>query len=374
MSPWAWWRRRLPLPTGAAAASFLGGLWTRLAAAPGHWCLWWTAGGERVPASVLVTNGLPQPAAYAGFLDASRSVAPWQSLGMFEGAAPRRHAMPEAATGLIDVVTSPSPSPSAPSAAWLPDDLELLSDLGVVVGASTLAAPVAHVAVGVASEAPAAGVAVLHRPDGALTLVAAEAGHPDRRQQAVAAVSAIARDLPGAELAVGMQALRARIMALNPQLRQASEDLIDPVLEDCAVIAARVAGGQVGLLRIGTAAAWHWRRGRLQPFFANSSTPPAVGAGGDDDFDDLLFSRVALSAPGLGATAQPTCGEVLCAVDAGDRLLLMATQPLLQLSPDILARSLAMPSCGDARLHIATAAGLGTDAARWPLAIIEIDA
>jgi hypothetical protein len=52
----------------------------------------------------------------------------------------------------------------------------------------------------------------------------------------------------------------------------------------------------------------------------------------------------------------------------------MATQPLLQLSPDILARSLAMPSCGDARLHIATAAGLGTDAARWPLAIIEIDA
>jgi hypothetical protein len=171
-----------------------------------------------------------------------------------------------------------------------------------------------------------------------------------------------------------MQALRAQIMALNPQLRQASEDLIDPVLEDCAVIAARVAGGQVGLLRIGTAAAWHWRRGRLQPFFANSSTPPAVGAGGDDDFDDLLFSRVALSAPGLGATAQPTCGEVLCAVEAGDRLLLMATQPLLQLSPDILARSLAMPSCGDARLHIATAAGLGTDAARWPLAIIEIDA
>jgi type VI secretion system ImpM family protein len=366
---------RLPLPTGAAAASFLGGLWTRLAAAPGRWCLWWTAGGERVPASVLVTNGLPQPTAYAGFLDASRSVAPWQSLGMFEGATPRRHAMPEAATSLIDVAASSSSSaPSAPSAAWLPDDLELLSDLGVVSAASTLAAPVAHVAVGVVAEAPAAGVAVLHRPDGALTLVAAEAGHPDRRQQAVAAVSAIARDLSGAELAAGMQVLRAQIMALNPRLRQASEDLIDPVLEDCAVIAAHVAVGQVGLLRIGTAAAWHWRRGRLQPFFANSSTPPAVSAGGDDDFDDLLFSRVALSAPGLGATAQPTCGEVLCAVEAGDRLLLMATQPLLQLSPDILARSLAMPSCGDARLHIATAAGLGTDAARWPLAIIEIDA
>lgn len=366
---------RLPLPTGAAAASFLGGLWTRLVAAPGRWCLWWTAGGERVPASVLVTDGLPQPTAYAGFLDAGCSVAPWQSLGMFEGAAPRRHAMPEAAASLIDVTASPSSSvPSAPSAAWLPDDLELLSDLGVASEAPTPAAPVAHVAVGVVAEAPAAGVAVLHRPDCALTLVAAEAGHPDRRQQAVAAVSAIARDLPGAELAAGVQVLRTQIMALNPRLRQASEDLIDPVLEDCAVIAAHVAGARVGLLRIGTAAAWHWRRGRLQPFFANSSTPSAVSASGDDDFADLLFSRVALSAPGLGATAQPTCGEVLCAVEAGDRLLLMATQPLLRLSPDILARSLAMPSCADARLHIATAAGLGTDAARWPLAIIEIDA
>jgi len=365
---------RLPLPTGAAAASFLGALWARLATASGHWCLWWTAGGERVPASVLVTNGLPQPTAYAGFLDASHGVAPWQSLGMFEGVTPRRHAMPEAATSLIDVAVSPpslAPAPTAPSAAWLPDDLELLSDLGVVSEASTLAAPVAHAAVGVVAEAPAADVAVLHRPDVALTLVAAEAGHPDRRQQAVAAVSAIARALPGAEPAAGMQALRTRVMALSPQLRQASEDLIDPVLEDCAVIAAQVAGGRAGLLRIGTAAAWHWRHGRLQPLFANGAAPTQ---GGDGDFDDLLFSRAPLAAPGLGATAQPTCGEVLCAVEAGDRLLLMATQPLLQLPPDVIARGLAMPSCGDARLHIATAAGLGTDAARWPLAIIEIDA
>ena len=59
---------------------------------------------------------------------------------------------------------------------------------------------------------------------------------------------------------------------------------------------------------------------------------------------------------------------------AGDRLLLVATPALVQLSPEILARSLAMPSCDDARLRIATAAGLGADPAQWPLAIIEIDA
>ena len=364
---------RLPLPAGTGTAFCLGDLWTRLAAAPGRWCLWWTAGAGRVPASVLLTNGLPEPAAYAGFLDAGHGQAPWQSLGVFESAASRRQELPGAAAIRIDEM--PAASPPMPSTAWLPDDPELFSDLGAAPQAPVPAAPAMHVAADVAvADAPVAGVAVLHRPDCALTLVAAEAGHPDPRQQAVTAVSTIGHDLSDAELAGGMQMLRMRIMALNPPLRQASEDLIDPVLEDCAVIAAHVIGGQADLLRIGTAAAWHWRQGRLQPFFANSNAPPAVNTAAADDIDDLLFNRVSLTAPGLGATAQPTCGEVFCAVAPGDRLLLMATQQLLQLPPEILARSLAMPSREDARLRIATAAGLGADAARWPLAIIEIDA
>lgn len=54
-------------------------------------------------------------------------------------------------------------------------------------------------------------------------------------------------------------------------------------------------------------------------------------------------------------------------------MLLLATQPLLQLAPDVLARGLALPSGDEACRYIATAA-LGTDAARWPLAIIEVDA
>ncbi|MDW2982063.1 type VI secretion system-associated protein TagF [Rhodanobacter sp. KK11] len=370
---------RLPLSAGTAAGPFLGDLWARLAAAPGRWCLWWTAGAERVPASVLATNGLPQPAAYAGYLDAG-SAASWQSCGVFADAMPRRPSTPVATVDpadLADAFALPPPPPP-PSAAWLPDDPELLSNLDAATLTSTSPAPPvgqAAVAAAAAAEGPAAGVAVWHRADAAVTLVAAEAGHPDRRQQAVAAVSAIARELlPAAEPAAGMQALRTRIMALNPQLQQASEDLIDPVLEDCAVVAAQVAGGRAGMLRIGAAVAWHWRQGRLQPCFANGAAPAQENPGGGDDFDDLLFSPAPLATPGLGATAQPACSEVLCAVEPGDRLLLMATHPLLQLSPDVLARGLAMPSRGDAYLHIATAAGLGTDAARWPLAIIEIDA
>ena len=359
---------RLPLPASAAAAPMLDELWTRLAVAPGRWCLWWTAGAGRVPASVLVTNGLPQPAAYAGYLDAG-SMAPWQSPGMPAEAAPGWPSVPDDVLPDVSLPSS-SPSPATP-AAWLPDDLELLSDLGVATVAPT--PPVAltgQAAAAVAAEVPAAGVAAWHRPDGALTLVAAEAGPADPRQQAVAAVSALARDLPASELAVGLQALRTQILALNPRLRQASEDLIDPVLEDCAVVAAQVAGGRAALLRIGTAAAWHWRQGRLQPCFANEAAPAASAVG---DFDDLLFSRAPLAAPGLGA-AVPACGEVLCAAEAGDRLLLLATQPLLQLAPDVLARGLALPSGDEACRYIATAAGLGMDAARWPLAIIEIDA
>jgi type VI secretion system protein ImpM len=366
---------RVPLPASGDSGAFLGGLWTRLATAPGNWCMWWTTGAGRVPASVLITNRLPQPAAYAGFLDAGYSGA-WQSVGRFGQSA-------EAAPTIDRIVNDPvdallAMSPSALPAAWLPDDPELFSDLAAtpepVVPPAPLGGILPDAVIEPATmERAASSASVLVRADCALTVLAAEAGHPNPRQRAVAAVFAIARDLSASDLGAGMQALRTPIMALNAPLRHSGEDLIDPVLEDCAVIAAHVANGQAALLRIGAAAGWHWRQGRLQPFFARSMAAPVVDAGGDD-FNDLLFNTVSLAAPGLGATAQPTCGEVFCAVQPGDRLLLMATQPLLQLPPEVLVRALAMPSCDEACRHLATAAGLGADASRWPLAIIEIGA
>jgi type VI secretion system protein ImpM len=363
---------RVPLPAAGDTGAFLGGLWTRLAATPGNWCLWWTAGAGRVPASVLITNRLPQPAAYVGFLDAGYGTTSWQSMAGFDDCA-------GPSPTVADVVTRPMDGlmdapPSAMPAAWLPDDPELFSDMGVALEPVVSRSPVVAAAIDTTVTDHVAGVAVVSRPDCALTLLAAEAGPSEPRQRAVAAVLAIGRDLSAGELAAGMHVLRTQIMALNPPLQHAGEDLIDPVQEDCAVIAAHVASGQANLLRIGAAAAWHWRQGRLQPFFARSMALPAIDTGAGDDFDDLLFSAVSLSAPGLGAAAQPTCGEVFCAVEAGDRLLLMATPPLLQLPPEILARALAMPSCDEACRHLATAAGLGVDATRWPLAIIEIDA
>ena len=351
----------------AATTSILADLWAHLAGVPGRWCLWWASGAGHVPASLLITDGLPQADAYAGFLDARRGATAWRSVVSFDDIG-RSLPLP-AASG-----NQPA-TPAEPNGAWLPDDLELLSGLG----STPVPAPMAASAEAVDPQPTVvadgvAGMAVLHRPDVGLSLVAAEAGVPDSRQQAVAAVVAIAGDMLGAELIGGMQVLRTRIMALNPQLRQISEDLVDPMQEDCAVIAAHVADGQAQLLRIGASAAWHWRHGRLQPFFARSDALPATTSGRADDIDDLLFSPVPLAAPGLGATAQPTCGEVSCAVQAGDRLLLMATHRLLQLPPELLARSLAASSCDDASERIATAAGLAAEPARWPLAIIEVRA
>src|SRR6185437_6005997 len=276
---------RLPLP--AATSSLLADLWTRLAGVPGRWCLWWASGAGRMPASLLITDGLPQADAYAGFLDAGRGAAAWRSMGFFDDPGQR---------------------------AALPDDLELLPGPGesaVSVSMASSTAAMEPLPVVVADSG--ASMAVLHRADVGLSLVAAEAGTADSRQQAVAAVAAIAGDMLGAELIGGLQVLRTRIMALNPQLRQVSEDLIDPMQEDCAVIAAHVADERAELLRIGAAAAWHWRHGRLQPFFARSDALPAVTSGRSDDIDDLLFSPAPLAAPGLGATAQPTCSEVSCA-------------------------------------------------------------
>jgi len=358
---------RLPLPTQDGTAAALADLWTRLTGTPGRWCLWWTAGSERVPPSVLLTNGLPRDEAYAGLLDAGQGAAAWQTLGSFDRAAGRAPSLPMDA-----------PQPAPPIESWLPDDLDLLADLGGTPSVMPSAVAQAAPALAVAATAPVdavAGLAVLQRPEVGLSLVAAEVGVADPRQQAVAAVAAIAGDMLGAELIGGMQVLRTRIMALNPQLQQFGEDLVDPVPEDCAVIAAHVANGQAALLRIGAAAGWHWRHGRLQPFFARSDAPPAATAGSSgDELDDLLFTPVSLAAPGLGATAQPTCSEVSCALQAGDRLLLMASHPLLQLPPELLARSLAAGTCSEARARIAAAAGLGTSPDHWPLAVIEVQA
>lgn len=375
---------RLPLADGDIAGSRLEQCWQQLASTAGPWCLWWSHGSGRVPATLLITRGLPHADAYAGFLDASQSAVSWRSVGQFDQlptSAPVVASMPAYAPPIeqASVISTREAEPAV--AAWLPDDFDLLDGIGVVAPVEAAGAPsplreesvtTDEVAV---LEAPIASVVVVDRPDCALTLVAAQAGSVEPRQQAVAAVAAIGREMTPATMAAGMHTLRAQILEMGPRLHLASEDLIDPVLEDCAVIAAQVSANHARLLKIGTASAWHWRAGRLQPLFAaTSASLSSSSADASDDFDDLLFQQEAPASPGLGASAQPECAELQCEVAPGDRLLLVATPALTALSPAVLVPSLAMPSCEDARRSLALAAGLGTDPVQWPFAIIEMDA
>lgn len=379
---------RLPWPPALSAESFLDELGERLRQAPGPWSLWWTAGSGRVPGCVLAAQGLPATTAYVSLLDADRGRASWQTPQAFAFVPARLTTSTQTVQSQADDVLDVAPavaawaasSSSVSAPAWLPDAPGLLSDLVSTPEAPVQAAPRLPAAAVPAPQkvvaAPAgadaaARFAIVSRADCALTVLCAEVGVVDTRQRAVAAISQIIRTLARSELSAGLQSLRGQLLMLNPALRQASEDLIDPVLEDCAVLAALVTNGQAGLLRIGSACAWHWRHGRAQPLFAQArcDLPSAPAA---DEFNDLLFSSPSSALPGLGAAPQPACDEVWCDAIPGDRLLLMAGSSLLHLSPEALGSHLAMPDVDDARRGLADAAGLGMDAARWPLTIIEI--
>jgi len=355
---------RFPLAQGTVGAAQLAGLWSQLAPA-GDWCLWWTPGAARVPPTLLATRGLPQPAAYAAFLDAAYAGAPWQSAGDFghhvdaETTQNRRIAFPPS-PAIETAGAPPSPAPRT----LLPDDLsDIFADLMPPVAAPhDLPTNLDDVR----DDGP-----VRYRADAALTLVAADDGMRDPRRQAAAVAHALVDELDATELGVG--ALRQRLLASHAPLRRRGEDLIDPVNEDGAVVAAQLNHQHAAVLRVGSAGVWHYRRGQLHALFAADETAvddESLGHGGE--FDDLLFGRVTAAAPGLGAASGPVCEEAACTVAAGDRLLLMATQALVQLSPELLAEALALPSIEGARARIAAAAGFRSPSTHWPLAIIEI--
>lgn len=370
---------RLPLPLAGVDGSFLAGLWAQLQALPGL-ALWWTTGSPRMPPSVLVTRGLPEPEAYAGMLDAACADAPWQTAGVFAASSPAMPMTPQPQPPVAVPVPAPvpvaAPAPAvaavAPPAVRLPDDLsDLLSDLAPQLHA--MAPSAAETTVRVSGANGNAGAKVLHRYDCALTLVAADDGAADPRRQAAAAVGELVGRFVPSDFVAGMQALRTRLLVLHSRLQTMADGQGGVVQEDGAVIAVHVTGRWADLLRIGSASAWHWRAGAVRSLFASAGeAAPVDGAGLGGELDDLLFSRTSPVAPGLGSPGQPTCDEVVCEIETGDRLLLLATQELAQLPAALLTEALALPTPDAAGAHIAYAVGLGRDAAGWPLTVIEV--
>ena len=303
---------RLPLPATNAHGRFLIEAWEQLASRSEPFCLWWTVVVARAPSGVMVTRGLPT--AYSIFLNVTDI----------------------ATAGYADVTDQPSPATLLP--AQLPDT--------------------------VSSSSEALGdCAVLTLDGGQRVMVIADNGPVDPRRMAAAAMRETAARAPSGELA----ALQASLLSLHSRLRHAREDLIDPVQEDGSVVAVQFTRDRAHLWRIGTASAWHWRRGQLKALFVDSAIASDSG-----ELDDLLFANCSPAAAGLGAKELPQIDEAVCVLENGDRLLLLATQALTQLPGELFAHAMALPTCEEASRQLARAAGLSQQTAAWPLIVMEI--
>ncbi|MCP1374587.1 type VI secretion system-associated protein TagF [Dyella lutea] len=375
---------RMPLRVHGHDERFLELLWSQLAASGPSWCLWWTHGAAMVPASAMATQGLPAPSGFAAFLDAGQDGEGWRTLRSFApGANAGAAATPApAAPAPAPAMMPPQPPPGAPAhvdadttasrvlasaTAPVPDDVTVPGFARGTPEAAPAPAPAVELESPASATAPAR-CAVYRSMDGALTVLAADDGAHDARCCAAATAQAVAASMAPGEFSGGMHLLRERLLARHPALQASSEDLIDPVMEDAAVVALHTTGRWAAVLRMGTAEVWQWRRGQMRPVFAGDAASAGAGV------DTLLGARRGAVAVGLGGSGAPESEDIVCAVEPGDRFLLLATRRLMGLDQALLAQALAMPDPSHARALIAQAAALGTDPAPWPLAVIEVAA
>lgn len=362
-------------------------------------CLWWTRGHAAMAPSVCATQGLPRASVYARFLAASADAVPPPA--SFQPAAPLRADDDVFGDLLTGFAGTPDPVASAPASAE-PVDALLRFDAAPQVRAAEAdadatvpgfrsaqdAAPAPSgsaakpavpvdsgvgggtvVVAGVDAE-PASPRGPILLQEGAATLIAADNGEADPRRQATARVDDACTDGAWLDATVA----RSRLLALHPDLLARHEDLLDPVPEDGAVAATWLREGYAVVLRIGAALAWHSRHGQLRPLFGDAVPEPLPG-----ELDTVRPNELVgvapgggSSQPGLGAAAEPLCEQATCEVEAGDRLILLATDTLLRVPAASLAASLAGASVEESRSRIAASAGLDMDRAQWPVAVIEV--
>ncbi|CAB3751160.1 type VI secretion system-associated protein TagF [Paraburkholderia humisilvae] len=393
---WGGGQWQLTSVQGASAAALLTEAWQQLSARPGAWCLWWTQGAQRL----LATRGLPR--SYAALLEPVRApggaastahaVAHDDRTGErgLASAWPERLDVSSHSRVRLDEWREPLESATQPDAASDPSAATLWRMTGQTSGASSAswsstenigASAITTVHASGASErhfeagtrtgraalpepVPArVDAAVLSLDHGRTLLISADDGLPDPRRRAALGIRAAAL-----ASAPDLASLQANLLALHRPLCAISEDPLEPVTEEGVALVARFIEGRVQLLRIGTACAWHWRRGVLRPLFVER----AEGAGGE--FDDLLFGTAWLTMPGLGTAQPPHCDEASGEFGAGDRLVLLATRALAPLPQTLVAEALGLPACDDARAYLAAHAGLDPQPLRWPLAVIGSDA
>lgn len=341
--PWDSGQWQLDSPRELATGAVLREAWRELGTRAGPWCLWWT---EDV-AQLLATRGLPH--SYAALLTA------------------RRVEESDTEEDMRQAVTSPQ------------DDTIRSSLPAVNATASAIVAsePTVDIA--------ESGSALQCFDRGRTFVLSADDGPHDSRRRAARCIretiAASAHDIAGVRVALASlhaqlrdskhgapdYGISADIAAeRNADIAAAETTATETVNENGAAVIVRLDGLHARLLRIGAATLWHWRCGQLQAPFVER----AAGAGGE--FDDLLFGDAWLDMPGLGTPGEPDCDEAALLLETGDRLLLLATRALTQLPRELLAQALALPTCDDARIHLAHLANLPAAHEPWPLAVVDV--
>jgi type VI secretion system protein ImpM len=332
---------QLVLPEDGAEGIVLTEAWRQSGMRRGARCLWWTRGAARV----LATRGLPR--SYASLLVPLAGDTHRVPLTVIDSMGRRDAAEPFDAVAFEEGALREADAPRDPLDNDAMDNtLHAQPDVPVVP---------------LGTECTDGALQSLG--DGRTLLLSADDGSWDPRRQAAQRIREAARTS-----APDLASLRITLTALHPWLRNARNHPHEPVLEEGAALAACFQAREVRVLRIGSAAAWHWRHGRLRPLFVEC----AAGAGGD--FDDLLFGAAWQTMPGLGTAGEPDCDEACAALEEGDRLLLLATRALAQLPRHRCVEALSLATAEDARMHLAACAGLEGDPAQWPLAVVEIGA
>jgi type VI secretion system ImpM family protein len=314
---------RAPLTDACAYEATLLDSWQQLDRRPDPWCLWWTDERATAPA-VVATRGLPTD--YSLLLDdtATRGAMTAPS----SAASPARH---DTALSLPHVAAPPA---SPPPASVTARDVSPAS----------------------------AATPVIHLRDRNMAVVCADEAQTADATRIAQAVHGLASQHDG------IDTLRDALLSLHTQFGERRVDPDGNAVADAAVVAAQWNGGHARLLRIGAAAAWHWRRGRLRPVFAT------FAARGDDGLDDLLFGPAGPTRPGLGGMLPPQVDDAPCALAPGDRLLLVATRALCGLPEARFADALAHADPDHVRGRLGQVAGLRSHPSSWPIGVIDIPA
>lgn len=338
-------------------------------------CLWWTRGTATFVPALCVTRGLPGAETYAGFITSVHAAAASAAPLAPTASPPGADLLDDLLNGYSDdtipgaIARTPAPAP----AVRAPDAVAEFASGEPVADSSDVTVVPSPTVANTPADAGEAEAAVAEAPlclqQDSATLIAADNEVDDPRCVATRRVADALADGAWSD----PEQARQRLLAVHPELHARHEDLIDPIPENCAVIAAWLQEGHARVLRIGTATAWHARHGQLRPLFADAVGPVA------DEVDtvrpdDLLGAPAATVAalPGLGAAAEPACEETSCEVEAGDRVILLATDTLVRVSAASLAASLAGVPTAEVCGRIAESAGLAMDGATWPMAVIEV--